>query len=160
MNATAQESGAASVSAIGGDVDQLVQLLKLASLISRPMRDGVSSPNGLSVNELSIVMGLGGEGEMAGHDISEKMAIPPMNVSRSLAALLERGWIEPVPDASNRRRKPVRLSEAGWAAYRAMTPDIARVAEQLLGGLTARERTGLAQSVEKIIDHVEGWPAR
>lgn len=144
----------------GPHVDQLVQLLKLASMISRPMLEGVASPNALSVNELSILMCLGGEGELAGHDISEKMAIPPMNVSRSLASLLERGWIEPATDTSNRRRKPVRLSAAGWEAYAAMTPEIATVASQLLGSLTARDRASLTRSVEKIIDRVERWPTR
>ncbi len=144
----------------GPQVNQLVQLLKLSSLITRPMQEGVSSPNGLSVNELSIMMCLGGEGELAGHEISRIMAIPPMNVSRSLASLLERGWIDPASDASNRRRKPVRLSAAGWTAYRSMTPDTAKVAEHLLATLSVRERAALTRLVAKIIDRVEAWPER
>lgn len=157
---TAASAHPSSVASLPGPyVDQLVQLLKLASMISRPMQDGVAAPNQVSVNELSIMMCLGGEGELAGHDISDKMAIPPMNVSRSLASLLERGWIEPASDLSNRRRKPVRLSAAGWEAYAAMTPDTAKVAAHLLGALNARERDALARIVDKIIDQVEAWPA-
>ena len=49
------------------EIDLLVWMLKFASLISRPMRDGVADPAGLSANELRLLMALSGEGESAGH---------------------------------------------------------------------------------------------
>jgi DNA-binding MarR family transcriptional regulator len=119
-----QTSNALSVTSVDPNVDLLIQLLKLASLINRPMQEGVAGPNEIGLNELKIVICLGGEGAMAGHDITELVAMPPMNVSRALAALVSRGWIEPAIDRANLRRKPFRLSAAGWAAYRAMTPDV------------------------------------
>ena len=103
-------------------------------------------------------MCLGGEGAMAGHDITEIMGIPPMGVSRALAALLERGWIEQVEDPNNRRRKPVQLSAAGCEGYRALVPDVRAVAEFLLGGLSAQERKSLATISHKIIARTEQWP--
>lgn len=145
------------VEPIGSPVQLLVQLLKLSSLISGPMQDGVAEPNDLAANELKIMMCLGGEGALAGHDISEIMAIPAMNVSRALASLLERGWIEPVADPANRRRKPVQLSQAGWTAHRALTPDVASVADYLLGTLSANERAILAKVTDKVIDRMTDW---
>lgn len=135
----------------------LVQSLKLSSLINRPMEDGVAEAAGISLNELKIMMCLGGEGALAGHDITDIMAISPMNVSRALAALLERGWIEPAVDAANRRRKPVQLSHDGWAAHSAMTPNIAAVADYLLGPLTANERAVMLRASDKIIGRMADW---
>lgn len=137
----------------------LVQLLKLAALISRPMQDGVAEPNGLSLNELRILMCLHGEGACAGHDITDLMAIPPMNVSRALASLARRGWIEPAIDPTNRRRRPVRLSAAGTEAYRAMAGDISAVAHSLLGGIVPDEVDALHAAVAAVIDRLEQWPA-
>jgi DNA-binding MarR family transcriptional regulator len=135
----------------------LVQLLKLSSLISGPMQDGVATANDVGLNELKILMCLGGEGALAGHDISEIMAISPMNVSRALSALLERGWIEPAVDPGNRRRKPVQLSAVGWKAHRAMTPDVGAVANYLLGTLTATEKQTMARASAKVVSRMADW---
>lgn len=136
----------------------LVRLLKLAAMISRPMQDGVADPNGLSLNELRILMCLHGEGACAGHDISALMAIPPMNVSRALAALVARGWIEPALDPANRRRRPVRLSEDGARACRAMERDIDGVALYLLGQMDPRTVTALEGALDTVIDRLARWP--
>ena len=72
----------------------LVRLLKLGSFISGPMRDGVCDPAQISSNELRVIMALAGEGALAGHDLVEITGLPPMNVSRAIATLRERGWIE------------------------------------------------------------------
>jgi DNA-binding MarR family transcriptional regulator len=149
-----------STTAYGGaseTVQLFVQLLKLSSLISGPMQDGVAEPNQVAHNEIKIMMCLGGEGALAGHDITEIMAIPPMNVSRALSSLSERGWIEAITDATNRRRKPFQLSEVGWAAHAAMTPDIAAVADYVLGTLSDRERKSLSKAAFKVIDRMADW---
>lgn len=149
----------ATASDIGSLVSLHVQLLKLASLIHRPMRDGVAEPEGLSIDEVKIVLCLSGEGAMAGHEIGDVMGIPPMNVSRALSGLLERRWIVRVRGAADRRRKPVELSAAGLEAARAMTPDLARVADYLLGRLTAADKKALGRVTQKIIKRMESWPA-
>jgi DNA-binding MarR family transcriptional regulator len=150
-------SNPAKVEPLASSVQLLAQLLKLSSLISGPMQDGVADPNGIAQNELKIMMCLGGEGALAGHDITEIMAIPPMNVSRALASLYERGWIESVSDPANRRRKPVQLSDAGWTAHRALTPDVGAVADYLLGTLTPNEAAMMARASEKVIGRLTDW---
>jgi DNA-binding MarR family transcriptional regulator len=141
----------------GSPVPLLIQLLKLSSLVTTPMQDGVADPNGVSINELKIMMALGGEGAMAGHDIAEIMAIPPMNVSRALSSLQDRGWIEAVADPANRRRKPVQLSGDGRAAFGAMTPDVAAVAGYLLGTLSSDERATMARLSDKVTSRLADW---
>jgi DNA-binding MarR family transcriptional regulator len=142
---------------IPSDIHLLVGLLKMCSLVNRPMDMGVASHHGLSLNELRVMMCLSGEGVLAGHEISDLMSIPPMNVSRALVQLLEKGWVEPVVDESNRRRKPVRISGAGWEAYRAMTPDIRAVADQLLDPLGPDDRAAMGKAMTLLIGQMENF---
>lgn len=141
-------------------VDLLVAILRLCSVINRPMKDGVADPEGLTLNELRALMSIGGEGELAGHELSELIGMPPMNASRALASLETRGWIETSPDPDNRRRKPYRISEAGLAAYQAMMPEIAAVAGFVLEGLGARERERFTATARKIMRRIDQWEKR
>lgn len=138
----------------------LVAVLKYASLISRPMRGDVADPVNLSCNELRILMALKGEGDSAGHDLAELMGMPAMNVSRALASLRKMGLVEPVPDRTNRRRRPYRINDRGAAAYAALQPYIAHVAQFLFAPLTAGERASLARIVAKLDHQVLTWQPR
>lgn len=138
-------------------VELLIRLLKIASFVSTPMRDGVCEPAGVSSNELRVIMALAGEGELAGHDLVEIMGVPPMNVSRAIADLRHKGWVELTTDPDNRRRKPARLTPAGHAAYAAMMPDIAKVADALLGKLTLRRQREFAVIADLLIDRMANW---
>lgn len=137
--------------------DLLVRLLKMASFISAPMRDGVCEPAGISTNELRVVMALAGEGALAGHDLVEITGLPPMNVSRAIAALREQGWIEDAVDPDNRRRRPVRLTDAGHDGYGRIQPHIDLVANAVLGTLTQRQRTQLAGLSDRLNDSLVEW---
>lgn len=139
------------------DLALLIRLLKLASLISTPMVDGVCEPSGISQIELKVLMALTGEGELAGHDLVEIMGMPAMNVSRALAALRARGWIEDCADPDNRRRKPVRLTPAGRTAYERLAPLLKAVAGALVGGLGKAEQQRLAQTADKLIAAMADW---
>lgn len=135
----------------------LVRLLKLASFIATPMKDGVCGPAGVAPAELRVLMALAGEGELAGHDLVELMGMTPMNVSRAIAELKQRGLIEETIDHANRRRKPVRLTAAGWQAYAAMQPDVRLVARAILGTLSAPQRRQFALIADKIIAEMVKW---
>lgn len=137
----------------------LVRLLKLASFVTTPMKDGVCTPAAVTPTELRVIMALAGEGELAGHDLVEIMGMAPMNVSRAITDLKHRGWVEEVINHANRRRKPVRLTQAGDDAYRAMQPDIAFVAQAILGTLSTRQRREFAQIADKVIGEMVRWIA-
>jgi DNA-binding MarR family transcriptional regulator len=135
----------------------LVALLRIASVINRPMRDGVADPEGLSLNELRILMALGGEGEAAGHDLAEVMGMQPMNVSRALATLSALGLAEEADDPANRRRKPYRLSEQGRVRHAAMGTEIADIATVIFGTLSASERAAFSKILAKVDARVADW---
>jgi DNA-binding MarR family transcriptional regulator len=139
------------------EIALLVAMLRFASLISRPMRDGVADPAGFSSNELQILMALTGEGESAGHDLAELMGMHAMNVSRALTSLNHMGMVEPAKNNVNRRRKPFRISARGERAYGALEPYIAQVARHLFGALTARERAALVKTLAKLDRQVQSW---
>jgi DNA-binding MarR family transcriptional regulator len=135
----------------------LIAILKLSSVINRPMRDGVADPQGLSLNEIRVLMSIGGEGLVAGHELAEIIGMQPMNVSRSLATLLERGWIEQAGDSKNRRRKPYQLSEVGQHSLVAMLPGVGDVARFLFSGIDDQDVAELTGRVEQLISRIDEW---
>jgi len=139
------------------EIGLLVAMLRFASLISRPMRDGVADLAGFSSNELRLLMALYDEGVSAGHDLAELMGMQAMNVSRALASLHAMGLIEAVENSSNRRRKPYRVSARGAKTYTAMKPNIAQVSRFLFGILTARERNQLRRLLARLDRRVLQW---
>lgn len=141
---------------LGEDAALLVDLLKLGTFIARPMREGVAEPMGLSQNDLKIILALGGEGELAGHDLSDIMGLPPMNVSRAIAALSERGLVEQAPDATNRRRKPVRLTDAGMDLFRQTIPEMAKIGGHLFADFTPKQRAVFHAAAQAILARMTG----
>jgi DNA-binding MarR family transcriptional regulator len=139
------------------EIGWLVAMLRFASLISRPMRDGVADPAGFSSNELRILMALSGEGESAGHDLAELMGMHAMNVSRALTSLRRMGLVEPARNIKNRRRKPYRISARGARAHVALEPYIAQIARHLFGALTASERAAFRKTLAKLDRQVQMW---
>ena len=141
------------------EVDLLIKLLKLGSLINTPMKEGVCDKASVGATELKVVMALAGEGELAGHDLTEIMGMPAMNVSRAIASLKSRGWVEDTRDPGNRRRRPVRLTPEGEDAYAGMEADIAALARALLGSLGERQRRDFAKTADTIVAEMAGWIA-
>lgn len=142
---------------IDGEVALLVDLLRLASFIGGPMRAGVAEPLGLTATDLRIVLTLGGEGELAGHDLSEIMGIPPMNVSRAISALMQRGLVEAGQDRTNRRRKPVRLSAEGQALFARTIPAMATVGADLFKGVPPRDREAFRRTADSVLTRIARW---
>jgi len=137
----------------------LVSLLKVATRIGGPMRDAVADPEGLSVTELRILLALGGEGELAGRDLADLMAMQPMNVSRALACLTAMGLVEAVEYTTNRRRRPHRLSVAGQARFEAMQPEMASVAQFLFGTLSSADRQRALTLLNRLDARLALWQA-
>jgi DNA-binding MarR family transcriptional regulator len=143
--------------AVPDDLALLIRLLKLGSLINTPMIDGVCEPSGISPIELKVLIALTGEGDLAGHDLVEIMGMPAMTVSRAIAQLRGRGWVEDCADPDNRRRKPVRLTAAGRDATDRLAPLLEATASALVGGLTKADRQRLAQIADKLNAAMADW---
>ncbi|MEI9852162.1 MAG: MarR family winged helix-turn-helix transcriptional regulator [Sphingomonas sp.] len=138
-------------------MSELIMLLRVATLIHKPMRDGVADPLGLGSNELRILMALGGEGAMAGFELSDMIGLPPMNVSRALDSLQRMGLVEPLADERNRRRKPHQLSKAGWKAFHESEARTGFVAEFLFSELAPADRAKFAELLGKLDRRIGEW---
>lgn len=139
------------------EVVTLVSLLKVATRIGRPMRDGVADPEQVSVTELRIVLMLGGEGGLAGHELAELMAMQPMNVSRALASLSKMGLVEMVDNQNNRRRKPYHLTPLGRRKYGNMRIRMREVAEFMFDGFSETEREYVGTLLNKLDRRLIEW---
>ncbi|MCW3835625.1 MarR family winged helix-turn-helix transcriptional regulator [Sphingomonas canadensis] len=142
-----------------GEMSALMRLLKVASLIQKPIRDGASIPIGIAPNDLRILMALGGEGAMAGFELADRIGMLPMNVSRSLDALQKLGLVEPVADTRNRRRKPHQLTQAGWDRFRETEARIASLSDFLLGDLSAADRARFDATLQHLDRRIADWPS-
>lgn len=157
--AAGSPDGDAPRPSFSGEVALLVDLLKLGTFIGTPMREGVAEPMGLTNTDLRIVLALGGEGELAGHELSDIMGVPPMNVSRAIAALTQRGLVEPGQDKSNRRRKPVRLTGAGQQLFAQTIPSMSRVGNDLFKGVSQRDRDAFRRVAAAVLARIGKLPA-
>ena len=50
-----------------------------------------------------------------------------------------------------------RIQRARRQPFHAMTPDLARIADYLLGGLSGQERATLSRATAKIIERIAEW---
>jgi DNA-binding MarR family transcriptional regulator len=151
------DKGQARMPALGSPVYTLIQLLRVSSLINLPMQEEVALRHDMSLIEMRIVMLLGGEGAMAGHQLATRMGIAAMNVSRALTALTQRGIVQRVDPDVNRRRKLMRLTPAGQKCFADFRPDILAMADFLTTGLGERERRTLARNLDIVIGQMEAW---
>lgn len=152
-----KESEMSSWKSENAGVGSLVTLLKVATRIGRPMRDGVGDPEQLSVTELRIILALGGEGGLAGHELAELMAMQPMNVSRALSNLAAMGLVERADNQGNRRRKPYALTVSGHGKYENMLVRMEGVAQFVFGGLDEGEGRLLDALLEKLDQKLVEW---
>jgi len=142
------------------EVDLLIKVLKFATLLDRPMLDGVATPERIGLNELRVLMSLAGEGSATGAYLARLLSVPPMNVSRALSILNREGWLIEERDETNRRRKPFTLSPRGWAAFRAMVPELKAVADSIFADLTPAERRSLDRILGKMSNRTSQWHRR
>jgi DNA-binding MarR family transcriptional regulator len=138
-------------------VELLIQLLKMASFINLPMKEGLCDPAGIGVPEVRVLMALAGEGALAGHDLVGITGMTPMSVSRAIVALRERHWARETVDPDNRRRRPVELTAQGEEAFGRLYEDMKTISRDLLGGLTKRQRRELGVIGDIILGNMAHW---
>ena len=141
------------------DLAGLIGLLKLASLINRPMLLEVAGPLNLSLNDLRLVMRLGGEGAIASHELALDLGMHPMAVSRSVSILRDLKAVIETRDPTNRRRKILSLSPEGLRLFSTIMPATALVANKLFADLTPSERDNGDSSLIALVNRLTHWQA-
>lgn len=136
-------------------VAMLHQLLKLTNRLMAPFSTHLAHRYRISINEFRLLMTIGGLGRTASHELAELTGVNVMSVSRAVQTLQRHGRIEVVPDAANRRRKWLMLTEEGRRLYAIMHPRSEKVADYLFSDLSKREIAQLETIIGRLIETLE-----
>src|SRR5437867_12176425 len=132
--------------------------VEVGALIARARKgiwraaDQALAEYGESMHEFQIVACLLRAGPSAQRDLAVATAQHPAAVSRLLADLGRRGFVQRPRDRNDRRRRRVEVTPAGRAWIEGRKALVARAVEQTLLPLRLAERRELRRLLGKIVD--------
>jgi DNA-binding MarR family transcriptional regulator len=109
---------------------------------------------GLAVTEWRTMAVLGRYPDLSAGEVAERTAMDKVAVSRAVARLLERGFIQRETHGDDRRRSVLALSEAGFVVYDQVAPMTLECERQLLSQLSDDERAQLDALLSKLTEGV------
>ncbi|KAA0684244.1 MarR family winged helix-turn-helix transcriptional regulator [Roseomonas genomospecies 6] len=89
-------------------------------------------------------------GPMSQIDLGRSIAMDPATMQGVVVRLTDRGYLLRSPDSLDRRRNLVSLADSGRRVVETAAPAIARAEAELTGGLSADERTRLADLLARL----------
>ncbi|WEX09920.1 MarR family winged helix-turn-helix transcriptional regulator [Chelativorans sp. AA-79] len=95
-------------------------------------------------------------GEVRQNVLAERMGLEPMTLSTYVDRLEERGFVQRVPDASDRRAKLVRLTPAAEEALAAITRITSQARLRAREGLSDEEWSMLNRLLKKVRSNFQG----
>ena len=148
------QSGAPFISGVS-PADVLNHVLKLYNRLHAPFSIHLERRHKIGLNEFRLLMTIGRLGTTASHEVAELTGVNTMTISRAVAALRRHRRIEVTTDASNRRRKTLRLTPAGRALYEQMLPTTEKVARYLFAALRPDEIMAFDRFVRTVTEKLE-----
>jgi len=88
-------------------------------------------------------------------EVAERTAMDKVALSRAVARLLQRGFIERGTHGGDRRRSVLTLSPQGFEVYDVVAPMVLASERLLLAGLDPQEREQLDRLLAKLLQGVE-----
>lgn len=82
----------------------------LSNTVSQGIAQHYQSEYGLSIPEWRVMAVLGRFPGLTASEVCRRTVMDKVTVSRAVNAMLERGYLERVTDASDRRRRPLRVA--------------------------------------------------
>ena len=128
------------------------RLMRLADAVSRSFAETYRHRHGLTRPEWRVFATLGEFDTMTATAIGRHSAMHKTKVSRAVAALEKRKWIERSLDPADRRIEHLSLTRAGRVAYRDMVPIARGFEASVLDKLTDKDRklvSGALQALER-----------
>lgn len=109
---------------------------------------------GLAVTEWRVMAVLGRYPDLSAGEVAERTAMDKVAVSRAVARLLEREFIQRATHDGDRRRSVLALSKLGFEVYDVVAPLVLESERLLLAGLEAGEREQLDSLLLKLVEGV------
>ena len=126
------------------------------SLLSNAVSGAIAAVYGdkfaISMPEWRIMMILAEYPDVSADEVCRRTKIEKSVVSRAVARLLKRHFINREIDEDDRRRSILRLSETGLSVYDEVMPIARDYEAKLLSGLTAEEMKTFNAMIDKLLE--------
>jgi DNA-binding MarR family transcriptional regulator len=131
--------------------EQLLPLLEHLARMGRRAYEGATAPGGLRPRHLIALKLLSEQGPQGQQRLADALSLDPSNVVGLLNELEERELVVRRRDRSDRRRHIVELSPSGEEELAVAYARLSRVEDELLGGLSAAERSVLYDLLQRAV---------
>lgn len=135
------------------------RLSVLSNRVSSSIARLYGERHGLAVTEWRVMAVLGLYPGLSAGEVAERTAMDKVAVSRAVARLLQRGFIQRATHGDDRRRSVLALSARGFEVYDEVAPMVLESERQLLAGLDAVEREQLDALLLKLVEGVDRMAA-
>jgi MarR family transcriptional regulator, temperature-dependent positive regulator of motility len=129
----------------------------LANLFTGSVYRQVAAQHGVARSEFVVVFCLRSLGELTAQDIVDITGRPKNSISRSVHAMLQRGYVARRVDPDNARRAPLTLTRTGKQLYDEVLPLFHAREAAMLAVLTSRERDTLDKLLSKLAVRSDRW---
>ncbi len=92
--------------------------------------------------------------EVSQRDVEKNLNLKNPTVTGILKRLDEKGYILCVPNANDRRKKNIYLTEKAYDIQRRMDADRRKLDRELIRGMTKREENALRRNLEKLLYNI------
>lgn len=131
----------------------LMRLVQEAGLLHPESADGGHTA---SLSEIFAIHELDVDGPLAQRDLTERLRLDKSTVSRLVAGLVRKGYIERERDPANRRLDRLRLTDDGRVAHRELAAAFHERHTALLGAMTDDERAALRTGLAALLRVMTG----
>ena len=132
----------------------LYRLPNVARRVSKLCEAEYADEFGLKVGEWRLLSQVNRFKSISAKEISERISMDPVSISRAAHSCVTRGLIEEVTDVHDRRSKKLLLTSAGKAFMRRFRPRACGLAERMESGLTPGEVRTFKVLLKKFEDHL------
>ncbi len=131
----------------------LVYLLKHAHLRMAELSAKALVPYGIEGRELGVLLALAGREPMSQQQAAQRLGIDRTTMVALLDTLEGKGLVSRHPDADDRRRNVVELTDAGQDTLRRATEASDEAEREFLEPLTPQAAQQLRKSLQRIVVH-------
>jgi DNA-binding MarR family transcriptional regulator len=113
--------------------------------------DRALAPAGVTTNGYSILARLRFEGPLALGTLAARLSMDRTTLSREIGPLVAAGLVDSAPDAGDRRRRLLALSDEGAARLRAARPLWEQAQAEFVAGFGAARTAGLLDELHAVV---------
>ncbi|WP_346784188.1 MarR family winged helix-turn-helix transcriptional regulator [Aurantiacibacter flavus] len=131
--------------------ETLFLVLELSNLFTAPYSEHLGIRHDLTLNEHRTLLMISELGEVTAGELANTIGVSIMTINRAVTKLKKQGRIVAREDEANRRRRPLRLTQAGMELAEEMRPESRRVASFAMSELELDEVMALRRHLQKMV---------